>query len=130
MKKDRWGNIYYLAEEFRINNDDIDLLVFKDFKYDGASVPRWAWTLSGLRPDGLLRAAALIHDIIYISGGMPTRSLKSSYYRMSFKKKLILNRKDADKIFLKIMIESGVKKWRAKMAYRAVRIGGAFNNNF
>ena len=130
MEKDRYGNIYYTAHEYRVDTDDINLLVFEHFRYDGASVPRWAWSISGLRPDGLLRAAALIHDIIYLNNGSPTKIIKSSYYQMNFKKKLSYTRKDADKLFLKIMLESGVKKWRAKIAYRAVRIGGRFLRNF
>ena len=36
----------------------------KGFTYDGASVPRLVWTLSGITPDGLIRAAALVHDFI------------------------------------------------------------------
>ena len=39
------------------------------FRYDGASVPRIFWTISGIRPDGLQRAAALVHDMIYMQKG-------------------------------------------------------------
>ena len=34
------------------------ILIPKGFVYDGASVPRLVWTLSGILPDGLIRAAA------------------------------------------------------------------------
>jgi len=130
MKKDRYGNTYYLHDNYVYSDDQIELLVFKNFRYDGASVPRLVWTLSGLTPDGLIRAAALVHDIIYLQDGLPSKINPVAYYKIRFKKKLIFTRKDADKIFLKIMIESGVAKWRAKLAYRFVRIGGRFYRNF
>lgn len=130
MKKDRYGNRYYLAHAYEYDDSGITVRVDKNFRYDGASVPRLAWTFSGLRPDGLLRAAALIHDIIYIADGKPYKMQSNNEYFIHFKTKLKWKRKDADKLFLKIMLESGVSKWRARLAYRAVRIGGGFLRNF
>jgi hypothetical protein len=130
IKTDNDGNCYELDHEYSFYQDGIDILVFKGFKYDGASVPRFAWTLSGMQQDGLWRSAALIHDILYLQNGMPTKMLKSSYYKVRFKNKLTITRKEADKIFYKIMRENGVGKTRAWLAYKAVRIGGRFIRDF
>ena len=104
------------------------ITVFKGFVHDGASIPRLAWTLSGLTPDGLIRAAALVHDWIYRHGGkLPASSQKyrdtagawcDTYGAWS--------RDDTDRLFARIMREAGVSKWKRRMAYRAVRwFGGS-----
>ena len=41
----------------------------KGFTHDGASVPRLLWSITGIRPDGPIRAGALVHDWIYIHAG-------------------------------------------------------------
>lgn len=130
MKKDRYGNTYFMGDEYVFNAHGVELIVLKGFRYDGASVPRIAWTLSGLCPDGLLRAAALVHDILYLQNGFPTIMTLSPQYKLAFTNKPNITRKDADKLFKKIMLECGVTKWRAQMAYVAVRIGGRFYRNF
>ena len=49
------------------------------FVYDGATVPRWLWTLIGMTPDGLHRAAALMHDWMYAHRGfLPSNSYEIS----------------------------------------------------
>ncbi len=78
------------------------------FKYDGASVPRPLWSISGIRPDGLIRAAALIHDFIYRYAGWKGR----------------YTRKEADILFRYIIREAGLGWWTAVRAYRAVRLFG------
>lgn len=102
------------------------------YRYDGASVPRKAWTLSGLTPDGLLRGAAVIHDFIYDHrGNMPEGSC---HWGLGDKWQpapdIVFTRKDADQLFLQILRESGVKKRQCLMAYAAVRLfGGGFWNS-
>jgi hypothetical protein len=105
---------------------DYRITVPTGFTYDGASVPRVAWTVSGIRPDGLIRAAALIHDWIYnFKGLLPEGShefldaegrWQTVYGRWS--------REDTDRLFGRIMRESGVPKFKRRMAYRAVRLFG------
>lgn len=95
------------------------------FKYDGASVPRIVWSLVGLRPDGLLRAAALVHDWIYEHKGvLPEGSYQIKSAGQWINLDTQFARKDADKMFKKIMREAGVKRVRRRLAYRAVRLGG------
>ena len=108
------------------------IIIPKGYKSDGASAPRLAWTLSGLTPDGLIRAAALVHDFIYDhSGHLPCGSFKCCENgictnvelgiggRLSFWK-----RKEADQLFANIMKECGVSKFQRRVAYLAVRVGG------
>lgn len=97
-------NCYLLCEKFEYNNGDYCVEIPEGFINDGASVPRWAWSIVGLTPDGLLRAAAIVHDFHYRFG--------------------IGTRKFADQLFYSMLIEYGVNKVRAKLAYAAVRIGG------
>src|SRR5690606_37335397 len=49
------------------------------FEHDGASVPRLLWTLSGAAPDGLHRAAALVHDFNYRHRGRLPRGSFQHY---------------------------------------------------
>lgn len=76
------------------------------FEHDGASVPRVVWTLSGLVPDGLIRAAALAHDYVYRGN---VRSL---------------TRRQADAMLHDLMVEAGISRWRAYVAWAGVRVGG------
>lgn len=101
------------------------------YRYDGASVPRKAWTISGLTPDGLIRGAATIHDFIYDHrGNMPEGSCHAVFdggWRPA--PDIVFTRKDADLLFLQIMRESGVASHRCWMAFMAVRLfGGTFWN--
>lgn len=80
------------------------ITVPKGFIWDGASAP----IRSSVRKDGLIRAAALIHDYLYQNLGRATNALSFS-------------RKGADKLFRKIMLEAGMSRWKAGKAYWAVR---------
>lgn len=85
------------------------------FVFDGASVPRWLWSLSGFTPDGLHRAAVLIHDYLYARCGQTDDPYVRPY-----------SRRGADRLMRKIMIASGVPRRRAYLAYIAARLfGGA-----
>jgi hypothetical protein len=97
-------NTYLLCGKFRYNNEKYDITVPGGFINDGGSVPRWAWSISGLTPDGLARAGYVIHDYLY-RFGLKTRSF-------------------ADCALRDIMIDYGVPKRQAVLAYMATRIGG------
>lgn len=88
------------------------ICVPKGFKYDGASIPRVLWSLVGMRPDGLNRAAALVHDWCYVNGGIVTTDTCDD---------LTLTKKDADRLFRDLLIKANAKKLRTKLAYIAVR---------
>lgn len=58
---------------WKIGGKHFRITIPAGFKYDGASVPRVFWSVTGFLPDGLGRAAALVHDFIYVhKGKMPT----------------------------------------------------------
>ncbi len=80
------------------------ITVPEGFVWDGASAP----IRSSVRKDGLIRAAALIHDYLYRNLGRATDSLSFS-------------RKGADRLFRAIMLKAGMSRWKAGKAYFAVR---------
>ncbi|KKM63235.1 hypothetical protein LCGC14_1513520 [marine sediment metagenome] len=81
-----------------------EIIVSSGFETDFASVPRLFWRV--VPPWGKYSPAAVVHDFLYATGET--------------------TRKEADKIFLKYMKLLGVKPWRRKIMYRAVRMGGSF----
>ena len=117
----KWLRDIYINNEF---NKDVKnrINIPEGYIFDGASVPRWLWSISGIRPDGKQRTAALIHDWIYVHKGLlPTGS--QEYQDKQGKWKIFQGkwtRKDADKIFAKILKESGMPKSKRRWMYRAV----------
>lgn len=85
------------------------LRVPQGFEFDGASIPKMAQWLIG-PPMGKYALAANIHDWLYMS-----RLLGDT-------KK---GRKQADKLFKTVLIQLGISRWRTKMMFLAVRIGGS-----
>jgi hypothetical protein len=98
-----------------------EIMACKGFRHDGASVPRLLWTLIGLRPDGLVRAAALLHDYLYRHGGVLPLGCMWVEQDMDPRP---WTRKDADRLFARVMRESGVSKLKRRLAYLGVRVGG------
>ena len=90
---------------------------------DGASVPWWLWSILRLRPDGLIRAAALTHDPLYGQRGWVygESSTKRAYFKNVEPESWHLSRKLVDRLFLHIMLEAGMKRRRAWRAYLGVR---------
>lgn len=86
---------------------DVDLLIGyvldmdAGFKSDGASIPRWLWSLVGPRYDCFTFPAALAHDALYAAE--------------------LLSRASADSIFRNLLILCGTSKWKAWAYYLAVR---------
>lgn len=83
--------------------------------FDGASIPRIAWRFIGSPFVGKYRRAAVVHDQYYKYGlGQEPLPDGSS----------IRPREDVDQVFYDIMILDGVRKWKAKLMYRTVRMFG------
>ena len=73
------------------------------FTTDGASIPDWLQNIfDPFEPDYL--TAAVIHDYLYYTKQV--------------------SRKEADKIFLEVMLEMGTSFWKAHIFYLAVRVFG------
>jgi hypothetical protein len=96
--------LYVLSEDYTYRFGGQDITVLEGFVWDGASAP----IRSSVRKDGLIRAAALIHDYLYRNLGKATSTLSFS-------------RKGADKLFHRIMLEAKMSRWKAGKAYWAVR---------
>jgi hypothetical protein len=117
---------YRLAHDFvyewEAENALWKIFIPAGFEYDGASVPRFLWTLLGISPDGLHRAAALVHDWLYRHAGLlPDGSFwKDGHQVNSFP----WQREQVDKLFANMLAEYGVGKFRRRSMYLGVRAGG------
>ena len=78
------------------------------YRYDGASIPRWAWCIFGHPLSPEFRWASLFHD-------------KLCEDAMS-----IEARTHADAVFLELLREAGVSQWRRLLMWAAVRLYGIF----
>ena len=83
----------------------------KGFDFDGASIPKWLWSIIGSPFTGNYVRAALFHDGLYAC--------------------CTLDRKLSDEIFLDLMKEDGVGYFKRYSMYLAVRAFGsrAYNSN-
>jgi len=121
---------YFLVNDFmyqwQYGGETYRVCIHKGFITDGASIPRWCWSLAGLTPDGLYRAAAVVHDFFYQFRGSPPIGQYLKLVEGLWVETTALTRKECDDLFLRIMVEAGVDSWKAKTMYRAVRIFGAF----
>jgi len=93
------GDLWRLTEPLIYQGADDTFTVPRGFETDLASVPRLFWAL--FPPHGAWTLAAVVHDFLYVTGQV--------------------SRKDADGVFLRIMVASGTKLWRAAVMYRMVR---------
>jgi len=100
---------YDVSDRLRIN-------VHKGFVFDGNSCPRFAWSLTGITPQGLSEAASLIHDLLYRSEGKP-----GDIYNPD---NTPITRKFTDKLYRRMLQEAGQKPRRIRIAYRMVRAFG------
>jgi hypothetical protein len=100
----------YQADRFRglvvvVHTTEIEgVLIPRTFPSDGATIPRPLWPFVGspFSPDSL--EAAVVHDYLY-SMALGTR-------------------KDADKLFHKMLRQGGVGRLRAGLMWLAVRLFG------
>lgn len=122
---------YMLAHDWQVilerDGYAIRFTVKKGYMYDGASVPRIAWSIGGIRPDGLIRAAATLHDPVYeFEGKLNNEWITCERYvdGLWIKCNRIWTRKEADGFFKELLIRAGYNKFKVFMAYQAVRKGG------
>ena len=99
---DRMGDVYVLLRPLRRHGVEVPA----GFRSDGASVPRFFWRVVFPPGDVHALAAAFVHDFLY-------RTHPVGW-----------SRKAADEVLLDCMIEDGVYKHRAKLAYWGVRLFG------
>ncbi|AFY56034.1 Protein of unknown function (DUF1353) [Rivularia sp. PCC 7116] len=99
------------------------IILHKGFSFDLSSIPRFLWIICGTHELSL--EAPLIHDFMYMSKGG-----KKMYFNQKpilgniETKEIFYSRKEADKLFRKMMQEAGVSKWRGLFGYMGVRLFG------
>lgn len=107
---------FVLARSFRYVGARDVFTVPEGFVTDFASVPRFLWPL--LPPYGRHGRAAVVHDWLYLQRPEVTTRARGVMFRD------LMPRRDADGIFRRIMIESGVPRWKAWLLWAGVRLGG------
>lgn len=108
------------------------LVIAAGFEYDGASVPRPLWTLTGIERDGLQRAAALVHDVHYRNGGWLGNGITQAIWSdgaqiwetVEPSEDCRWTRADVDALFCRMLREAGVSMLKRRMMYRGVRVFG------
>lgn len=93
---------------FVINGNYFEIL--PGFWWDGASIPRFLWTLIGSPWEEDIAPGALIHDVLYGSQ--------------------VFKRKISDEVMYHINVLNGMGKIKANSVYSGLRMGGsgAWNN--
>lgn len=108
------NNIFKLLKDeetsFLFNNKEYNLLIKKGFEWDGATIPRFLWSIIGFYPAGILLVPSLWHDYVY--------------YNKGFVNGVFISRNMSDLLFYEHLIISGVKVSTAKRIYKAIRIFG------
>ena len=109
--------IYKLREDYTYTADaNYEIEAKTGFTYNRASIPRVFFVF--IDKDELSNVAPLFHDLLYkFQGVLPNDQIRP--YRK-------FSREETDKLFYEIMLKSGVKRWRAFLAYQAVRGFGQF----
>ena len=106
---ERLGEEFYQGvEEYQFMWGGKFFTIPKGFMANGASVPRLLWPF--MPPDGLHRAAAYAHDWIYANCGVMDEG-----YAFTLS--------EADTLFYRYLILSGVHPLRARVAYLGLKIG-------
>ncbi len=103
----------------------------KGFVTDGASIPRFCWSLTGLIPTGVHMGAAVVHDWLYQRRGFVNEGALEVVFR-DFNTPINeqWTRADCDRMFRRIMQTAGETPWKTQAMYWAVRLfGGAAWNN-
>jgi hypothetical protein len=97
------------------------------YPFDGASVPRICWTLTGLLPTGVHLGAAAVHDYLYQRRGQ-IRDGEAQHFVSGQWQPFNANwtRKQCDQLFLDIMLLAGETRWKAWSMWQAVRLFGGF----
>jgi hypothetical protein len=104
------------------------LRIAAGFEYDGASVPRVLWTLTGIERDGLQRAGALVHDVMYRHEGRLPAGMQEvwseGHQEWEPMPEVRWSRVEADALFCRMLREAGVSRLKRRMMYRGVRLFG------
>jgi hypothetical protein len=105
-----------LFEPYVIRARGFSLHLAAGYRWNGPSVPHAVRSL--LDDDDCGVAPALGHDFLYGCGGRCPIGTIAPVGR-------VVSRTEADRLFLVLMREAGVARWKRRAAYLAVRLFGA-----
>ena len=97
-------NLFILSKDKTVESLGYSVTVKKGFDFDGASIPKWLWSIYGSPLNGNYVVASLIHDGLYASQKVSKRI--------------------SDKIFLDVMKQSNVGYIKRTSMYLAVKLFG------
>ena len=97
-------DVLILLEDVEVEALGYKIIVKKGFDFDGASIPKWLWSIYGSPLNGNYVVASLIHDGLYASQKVSKRV--------------------SDKIFLDTMKQSNVGYIKRTSMYLAVTMFG------
>ena len=97
-------NVFILFEDVVVESLGYNITVKKGFDFDGASIPKWLWSIYGSPLNGDYVVASLIHDGLYASQKV--------------------SKSVSDKIFLDVMKQSNVGYIKRTSMYLAVKMFG------
>jgi len=101
---------YEIYKKFQYTNKYYDIIIKKGFITDGATIPRFAWSIVGCPLNGNYVGPSIIHDALYATN--------------------LLSRKESDQLFIDLLKEAGVGYIKRKLFYNVLRVFGyTFYNN-
>jgi hypothetical protein len=125
---------------FTHRGDKCRITIKAGFEYDGATIPRWAWSILGKSPKGTHDAGTIFHDLVYMvskniqNHALLGRSVDECTHVFEIhhdgkwhKAVQGMSRKECDRLMFEIIATTkGAKLNRFQRAamYRAIRIGG------
>ncbi|MEO1761811.1 MAG: DUF1353 domain-containing protein [Cyanobacteria bacterium J06629_18] len=133
-------NIWTLEEEYYYfdKTKQCQLILNKGFEFDLSSIPRVFWKIVAIHE--LSVEAPLIHDFMYMSKGGERNHYIQNKGMFFCRKKIFrqilgsieslenfYSRKEADDLFMKMMEEAGVCRWRRFCGYIGVRLFGGIH---
>ena len=121
---------------FKLSGIWYKVVIYKGFVYDGASIPRFAWSILGKTPMGQHDSGTIFHDLVYMvkDGIINNQCHHVAYVALpqgwQTVKALKLSRKEADKIMFNIIentkgvvIDRKMSR-QLRLMYRSIRIFG------
>ncbi|WP_036266095.1 DUF1353 domain-containing protein [Mastigocoleus testarum] len=120
-------NIWTLQEKYSYRDEikKSTIILDKGFEFDLSSIPRLFWIVIGTHELSL--EAPLIHDFMYMSRGGTREYFQQKPILGSIKTKgVYYSRKEVDDLFLRMMQQAGVSRWRRLLGYIGVKFCGGW----
>jgi len=99
-----WRDLWCVDGDFEVESRGHKIVVPGFFLIDGASIPSMLWAICYHPFDTRVIAAAIVHDWLYWNHQV--------------------SKKEADLIFLDIMLQNGADETKARLMYHAVSLFG------